>query len=139
MQLAVMLAQVLESGKVTISTKNTEDLEITAADKKINANVTDKEFIKEVISAVRQGGKKEGALGAVKEGASGLRSIGNLRSMVDDVAEELSDAGRTVTLSYKGAVAVTIGSEAKAKLSRLVTGTKAVEINNLPKLVEMGI
>jgi hypothetical protein len=59
--------------------------------------------------------------------------------MLKDVAEELSDAGITVTLSYKGGVVVTMGSEAKPKLSSVVTGTKAIEINSPRKLVELGV
>jgi hypothetical protein len=51
----------------------------------------------------------------------------------------LKDEGLTVTLSYKGDLLVTIGSEAKSKFSRLVTRTDAVEINNLRKLVELSI
>ena len=54
-------------------------------------------------------------------------------------AVELKDEGLTVTLSYKGDLLVTIGSEAKPKFSRLVTRTDAVEINNLRKLIELSV
>jgi len=43
----------------------------------------------------------------------------------------------TVTVSYKGERAVTIGAEANSKLTRLVTGTKGIEINSPRKLIEM--
>jgi hypothetical protein len=32
-----------------------------------------------------------------------------------------------------------MGLEAKPKFSRLITGTNAVEINNLRKLIELGV
>jgi hypothetical protein len=51
----------------------------------------------------------------------------------------LKDEGLTITLSYQGERLVTIGAEAKPTLSRLVTGTSAVEINNLRKLLELSI
>jgi hypothetical protein len=54
-------------------------------------------------------------------------------------AEELSAAGLTVTLSYKGSVVVTLGSEANPKLSSMATGTKAIEINSTRKLMELGV
>ena len=49
----------------------------------------------------------------------------------------MKEEGLTFTLSFKGDRLVTIGLEAKPTLSRLVTGTSAVEINNLRKLLEL--
>jgi hypothetical protein len=60
-------------------------------------------------------------------------------SQLREVAEELSEAGITVTLSYKGDVVATMGSQAKPKLSSAATRTKAIEINNPRKLIELGI
>jgi hypothetical protein len=54
-------------------------------------------------------------------------------------AEDLKLAGVTITLSYKGDVVATAGAQASSMLSRIMTGTKAIEINNLPKLLELGI
>ena len=58
MQLVTMIGQMLESGKLKISTNNTEDLEVTAANKRIDVNLKDKEFIKNLIGEVLKGNKR---------------------------------------------------------------------------------
>jgi hypothetical protein len=121
----------LKSGKVTVSVNNKDAVEIKAEDKKINISALDKTIVKETLTAARDK-KSNGILGQINSARTGL-------SMLKDVAEELSDAGLTVTLSYGGGVVVTLGSEAKPKLSSIVTGTKAIEINSPRKLVELGI
>jgi len=50
-----------------------------------------------------------------------------------------AEEGLTVTLSYKGDQLFTLGREAKSRISRLVTRTKALEINNLRKLIELAV
>jgi hypothetical protein len=54
------------------------------------------------------------------------------------MASELKDEGLTITVSYQGDRVFTVGSDANPKLSRLVTGN-AIEINNLGKLIELGV
>lgn len=121
----------LKSGKVTISVNNIDAVEVEAENKRINISALDKNFVKEALSAASNK-KSNGILGQVNSARTNL-------SMLKDVAEELSDAGLTVTLSYKGDVVVTVGSEAKPKLSSILTGTKAIEINSPRKLVELGV
>jgi len=99
-----------------------ESLHIKAEDNKIDINATNKEFFKEVMGSV-------GGAASIRSGLAQLKSI----------AGELKDAGLTVTLSFDGDRLLTIGVEAKPKLSRLVTGTSAVEINNVRKLLELAI
>ena len=55
------------------------------------------------------------------------------------MVEDLCSEGVTITVSYKGDRVVTVGSEANSKLTRLVTGTKGIEINSPLNLAEMGI
>jgi hypothetical protein len=128
MQLATLIMKSIDSGKVTISAGNEEDLEIKAANKRIDINAVNKEFIKEIIAGVREGGFEGGDL---------VKSARNMLDLVKDVAEDLSDAGITVTFSFRGDKVVTIGSAADSKFSRLMTRTRAVEINSLPKLMEI--
>ena len=122
MQLPTWLSHVVKSGEVTLSTGDVEALQIKAEDNKIELNAASKEFWKDVI-------------GSAGSGASIRSKLSQLKS----IAGELKDEGLTVTLSYKGDLLVTIGSEAKPKFSRLVTRTDAVEINNLRKLLELGV
>ena len=120
MQLPTWLGHVIKSGAVTLSTGDVEALQIKAEDNKIDVNIDSKEFLKD-------------ALGSAGTGGSIRSKLAQLRS----IAEDLKDEGLTVTLSFKGDRLVTIGLEAKPTLSRLVTGTGAVEINNLRKLLEL--
>jgi len=122
MQLPTWLGHVVKSGELTLFTGDVEALQIKAEDNKIELSIADKEFLKDV-------------LGSVGSGASIRSKLAQLKS----IAGELKDEGLTVTLSYKGERLVTIGLEAKPKFSRLVTRTNAVEINNLRKLLELGV
>ena len=130
MPLAKILSEILESGKITVSTNNVDSIKIRVADKKIDINAINKTIVKEALKATRKEGKK----GIVKSLEAARSNLGMLKV----VAEELSDAGVTVKLSYKGDLVATLGSQAKPKLSSIATGTKAIEINNPIKLLELG-
>lgn len=120
MQLPTWLGHVVKSGAVTLSTGDVEALQIKAEDNKIELCIANKEFLKDV-------------MGSAGSGASIRSRLAQLKG----IAGELKEEGLTVTLSFKGDRLVTIGLEAKPTLSRLVTGTSAVEINNLRKLLEL--
>ena len=139
MQIVTMIGQMFESGKVTLTTKNNESIEIIAANKKIDVNLKDKEFIKDLIASVRKGSKNISTPETVKESPEMVKAAKSMRETLIDTANELKQAGITITLSYKTDVVATVGAQASAGISRIVTGTKAIEINSLPKLVELGI
>ncbi|MCW4006913.1 MAG: hypothetical protein NWF04_10050 [Candidatus Bathyarchaeota archaeon] len=139
MQLVTILGEIIESGKVTVSTKNKEDIEITASNKRIDVNAKNKAFIKDVLSSLREGKDTNGLAKTIAQGAKSIKSIGEMRGVLDEIAEDLKKAGITITLSYEGDLVVTMGSKASSKFSRIFTGTKAIEINNLPKLIELGL
>src|SRR4030067_1543811 len=131
MQIVTMMGQMLESGKITLSIKNKESLEIRAVNKKIDVNAKNKELLKDIIASVRDGGENISKTETTKESPKMLKTAERTRKMLIDIAEELKAAGITITLSYKGNVVATMGTQATAKVSRLVTGTKALEINSL--------
>ncbi|MCW3999929.1 MAG: hypothetical protein NWE93_06800 [Candidatus Bathyarchaeota archaeon] len=139
MPLAALLGEMLKSGKVTLSQGNVAALEIKAADNKIDITALNKEFVKDTLAAARGTRKKQGLAGSITGTVDQIKSARSNLSMLRGVAEELSEAGVTVTLSYKDDVVVTVGSGAKPKLSSAVTGTKAIEINNPRKLIELGV
>lgn len=122
MQLTTWLGHVVKSGEVTLITGDVEALQIKAEDNKIELSIANKEFLKDVLGS-----------------AGGGTSIRSKLAQLKSIAVELKDEGLTVTLSYKGDLLVTIGSETKPKFSRLVTRTDAVEINNLRKLIELSV
>jgi len=121
-QLPTWLSHVVKSGEVTLFTGDEEALQVKAEDNKIELTVASKEFLKDVVDS-----------------AGGGASIRTKLAQLKDIAGELKDEGLTITLSYRGDILVTIGSEAKPKFSRLVTRTNAVEINNLRKLLELSV
>ncbi len=120
MQLTAWLGHVVKSGEVTLFTGDVEALKVKADDNKIEVCIADKEFLKDTF-------------GSVGSGSSIRRKLAQLKS----IAEELKDEGLTVTLSYKDDRLATMGVEAKPKISRFVTGTGAIEINNLSKIIEL--
>lgn len=122
MQLPTWLGHVVKSGEFTLSTGDVEALQIKAEDNKIDLCLVDKEFLKYVIGGA----------------GSGL-SIRRMLEQLKTIAGELNDEGLTFTLSFRGDRLITLGLEAKPRLSRLVTGTSAIEINNLRKLLELAI
>jgi hypothetical protein len=121
-QVTSWLGHVLKSGEVTLFAGDVEALHLKAEDNKIDLSIVDKEFFKD-------------ALGSVGTGSSINSKLAQLKS----IAVELKDEGLTLALSFRGDRLVTMGSEAKPKFSRLVTRTGAVEINNLRKLIELGV
>jgi enterochelin esterase-like enzyme len=119
-QLPTQLGHIIKSGVVTLSTGNKEALKMKAENNKIDINAIDKAFLKDVIGNMGDG-----------------KSIGNMLNQLKGLAEELQNEGLTITVSYKGDLVITVGSGAKPKISRIITRTNAVEINNLRKLVEL--
>ena len=122
MLLSTWLGHVIKSGGVTLSTGDVETLQIKAVDSKIELCITDKEFLKDIIGSARAG-----------------FSIRSMLAQLKTIAGELKNEGLTVTISFKGDRLVTIGLEAKPKISILATGTHAIEINNLRKLLELAV
>jgi len=120
LQLTTWLGHVVKSGKITLTTGNAKALQINAEDNKIDLSIADKQFLKDV-------------LGTAGDGQSLRAKLAQLKS----IATELKEEGLTVTISFEGDPLVTIGADAKPKFSSIVTGTDAVEINNLRKLIEL--
>src|SRR5665811_2097682 len=129
MQIVTMMGQVIESGKVTLSTKNKESIEIIAVNKKIDVNFKDKDLIKDLILSVRKGSKNISSTETVKESPKMVKAAKSMRETLIDTANELKQAGITITLSYKADVVATVGAQASAGISRIVTGTKAIELS----------
>jgi hypothetical protein len=121
MKFPTWLGHIIKSGEVTLFTNNKEALQLKAQNKKIDLNAVNKEFLKDAIGSV--GGGK-----SIRSGLAQLKGI----------AAELKNEGLTLSLSYKGELVLTVGSEANPRFSRVVTGTDAIEINNLRKLIELG-
>jgi hypothetical protein len=138
-QLTTRLVESLKSGRIIISENNVPQIEIKAAEKRIDINAPQKRLIKEILASVREATNREGAIESVRRTVDTLREANRMRPLLKEVVDDLSREGVTITLSYKGQRVVTVGSEADSKFTRLVTGTKGVEINSPRKLAEMSI
>jgi hypothetical protein len=138
-QPTTLLLEVLKSGRVTISQNNTPAIVVNVSNKKIDIDAKDKTFIKELISSVRDSTANKGITKTLKRSIDTAKEVRKMRPLVKEIAEDLCREGITITISYKGDRVITVGSEADSKLTRVVTGTKGIEINRPLKLAEMGI
>jgi hypothetical protein len=138
-QLTTLLVETLKSGKITVSQNDKEALQVNIQDKHIDVNAVDKQIIKDILSGAREGTNKKGVLEGIHRGVDTLREGRKMRPLTKEMVEDFCREGVTITVSYKGDRVITVGSEANSKLTRLVTGTKGIEINSPRKLAEMGL
>lgn len=122
MQTFTLLSHVLKSGELQLFTNDVKVLELEAKNQRINLNIIDKKFLKDVL--------RDNV-----NAKSFLKKLAYLKN----IAEELENENVTITVSYKGVIVLTLGSDAKTNLSRLITGKKEIEITNLRKLIQMGL
>ena len=122
MQTLTLLTQILKSGEINLSANNQKLLQLTIKSNKIDLNIRDNKLLKELLTDNTK-----------------TASFLELLKQFKTLAEELKNQGVTITLSYKGVIMLTIGSDAKANFSQLVTGTKQIEINNLKKLIQLAL
>ena len=122
LQTVTLLTQILKSGEINLSANNQNLIQFTIKDKVIDFNIIDNKFLKDLL----KGNTKSAPI---------LELIKQLKTF----AEELKNDGATITVSYKGERMLTIGSNAKAQFSQLITRTKKVEINNLRKLIQISL
>jgi len=120
MQTLTLLTQILKSGEINLSANNQKLIQLTIKSNKIDLNIRDNKLLKELLTDNTK-----------------TASFLELLKQFKTLAEELKNQGVTITLSYKGEIMLTIGSDAKANFSQLVTRTKKIEINNLKKLIQL--
>jgi hypothetical protein len=122
LQLLTLLGHVLKSGKVSLASSEEQLLQLSVKTHQINLNIVNNNFLKDVL-----------------KDSIGIRSFRELLRQLRNAAEELKSEGVTITISYKGVTVLTLGSDAKPNFSQLITGTTEIEINNLRKLIQMGL
>jgi hypothetical protein len=137
MQLPTFFIEMLKTGKITISEENVPQMEINVANKRIDVNITDKTLLHDVMTSARKGTTGGGIQKKLKKGLNTIRAAEDSRPLVKEIVEDFCKEGVTITVSYKGDRAITIGSDANSKLTRIVTGTKGIQIDSSLKLAEM--
>ena len=111
----------LKSGTINISANKEKLFQITASNNIIDFNILDKKFVHELTKDTEK-----------------LSSFHQLLDSLKNWAGELRNQETTVTISYKNQKVITIGSDAKPKFSKIITGTADIEINNIKRLIKMG-
>ena len=122
LQTLTLLTQILKSGAINLSANDQKLIQLTIKDNKIDLNIIDNKFLKELL---KDNNKTKAFLELLKQ----LKTL----------AAELKNNKTTITISYQGTTMLTIGSDAKPKISNLITGTKKIEINNLQKLIHLSL
>ncbi len=122
LQIPIGLIQTAKHGKISLQVNGVENIQLRIENNKIDLNFLEKETLKTLLEL-------EGQI----EKESILKKLRNLK----DLAEELKQNGFTITLSHKGQVILTLGSEANPTISQMVTETSAIEVNNLVELLKL--
>jgi len=122
-QIPMWLIQTLKQGKISLQTNGKESFQLQIENNKINLNFLQKEQVKTLLK-----------LEPTMEEKSILKKLKTLKNL----AEKLKQNGFTMTISYKGQTMLTLGSQIHPNpISQMVTGTNAIEINNLIELAKL--
>jgi len=123
LRLPNLLGHAFKQGDVAVSVNDRETLKLKAENKEFTLDLIDKQFVKKALSGL----------------GDGKSSLWSSIDQARNIAEQLRDEALTVTISYKGTNAVTLGANAKPTISQLVTRSNAIQINNLLRLIELGL
>ena len=119
---AVGLVQTLKQGEITLQTDGADSILVQIENNKTDLDFARKDVFKDLIS-----------LEAKTEEESILERLKTL----GDFAEKLKEKGLTITISHQKQIILTLGKEAHPTISQMVTGTNAIEINNLIELAKL--
>jgi len=122
LQIPLWLSQVLKQGKLSLQTNGVEDIQLQIEDNKMDLNFLRKELIKYLLE-----------LETEMKAKSVLERLKILKSL----AEKLKKKGSTISISLKGQKIITLGLEAQPKISKIITGTNAIEVNSLIELTKL--
>lgn len=119
---AVGLVQTLKQGEITLQTNGAESILVQIENNKTDLDFARKDVFKDLLS-LEANAEEESIL-------ERLKTLG-------DFAEKLKEKGLTITISHQKQIILTLGKEAHPTISQMVTGTNAIEINNLIALAKL--
>lgn len=122
LQIPVWLFQILKQGKLSLQTNGVEDIQLQIEDNKMDLNFQRKELIKYLLELETK----------MKE-----KSVLEKLKILKSLAEKLRKEGSTISISLKGQKIITLGLEAQPRISKIITGTNAIEINNIIELTKL--
>lgn len=118
----MQLVHALKSGKICLHTSGKGTLQLRIEDETIGVSLLNKKLPKNIPETI-----------VVPEEKGLFGMLPQLKSL----ATQFKENGLTVMISYKGSILLTLGLKAHAKLSQLVAGTDATEVNSLSKFMQL--
>ena len=119
---AVWLVQTLKQGEITLQTNGAESILVRIENNKTDLDLARKDVFKDLLGL---------------EAKAEEESIPERLKTLGDFAEKLKERGLTITISHQKQILLTLGKEAHPTISPMVTGTNAIEINNLIELAKL--
>ena len=117
-----LLIPALKHGEIILQTNGTDEVELRIEDSTIDLNFLKKQALKTLLELEAE--RKEEPI---------LKKLRTLK----DLADTLRHNGFTLTISHLSKKLITLGSGAKPTVSQTITGTEAIEINNLLELLKL--
>ena len=121
-QIPLWLFQTFKSGEIDLLTSGKENLQLRIENRRISLNLIRKELLKYMLSL---------------EANPEETSILSLLTQLKNTAEKLKQNGLTITISHKDQIILTLGAEANPTLSKLITRTDAIQVNDIAGLLEV--
>lgn len=122
LEIVMWLAQTLKQGEIRLQTNGTENIRLQVENNKIDLDFLQGHLLRDMLD-LRTEMEKESIL-------KGLKTLKNS-------AEKLKEKGLTMIISHREQTVLTLGKEAHPKTSQVITGTNAIEVNNLVRLVKL--
>lgn len=122
LEIAIGLIQTLKQGEITLQTNGAESFLVQTENNKTDLDFAQKDIFKDLLSF---------------EAKAEEESIPERLKILGDFAEKLKEKGLTITISHQKQIILTLGKEAHPTISPMVTGTNAIEINNLIELAKL--
>ena len=122
LQIPMTLAHILKQGSISLQTNSIEHIQLTIQNNKMNYNFLQKDLLKTLLEL---------------EAEITEKSILENLKMLKNLAEKLKQDRLTITISHKGQTMLTLGYEAKPTVSQIVTGTNAIQVNNMIELIKL--
>ena len=122
LQIPLWLIQTIKQGKICVETNSKRNIELQIENNKMDLNFLQKELVKYLLDLESQ-----------MEETSILEKLKTLKNL----GERLKQNGSTITVSHKGHKILTLGLDAQPKISKMITGTNAIEINDFFEIVRL--
>lgn len=115
----------IKSGTITVNVENESTIEMTTKDNKVRLDLISPRnlLVQDNLTQIGNHHKK--------------LSMRAMISNIADFAKYLRINGLTLFICYKGKETIVVGKDARPKLSKLVTGSKDIQIKSLRELKKL--